>query len=285
LLLFFFCAGVLKFPSSDVSFASCIFFIFLIVGKSFRTADFRPRMAACAAPTPPMAEAARWLEWQGRGAVARTAAVALGAGAAAATAGAFIHAAFRPGANRWLRVPNVTTTRFLSHSQQSQMIERAQPLGPVTAVACRLIALTAQLQPRPLPLQELHGPDDGECDADVLVEAALATPGLRLRVLRLGIHALAPHVAVKALAAWGPAGLIEWDTEVNCPPCQNMVNDSVRKIVASAFGDCTALRVLRCDDLYVAHLAPFPSVRVATVIREMNAPGGHCDDRDLVSAP
>jgi hypothetical protein len=57
-------------------------------------------MAASDATVPPMAEAARWLEWQGRGAAARSAAVALVAGATAATAGAFIHAAFTPGAAR-----------------------------------------------------------------------------------------------------------------------------------------------------------------------------------------
>jgi hypothetical protein len=211
-------------------------------------------------PTPPMAEAARWLEWQGRGAVARTAAVALGAGAAAATAGAFIHAAFTPGANRWLRVPDVTTTRFLSCAQQTHTTAPAQPLGPVTTVACRLIALTAQLRPQPLPLEELHAPDDGMCDADALVEAALATPGLRMRVLRLLIHALSPQVALHALAAWGPAGLIEWDAEVRFPFHFNITSDPAMKAVARAFGECTTLRVLRCDNLYITHLAPLPSV-------------------------
>jgi hypothetical protein len=44
------------------------------------------------------------------------------------------------------------------------------------------------------------------------------------------------------------------------------------KAVARAFGECTTLRVLRCDNLYITHLAPLPSVRVATVIRHANAP-------------
>jgi hypothetical protein len=225
---------------------------------------------AAAIPTPPMAEAARWLEWQGRAAVARTAAVALGAGASAATAGAFIHAAFTPGANRWLRVPQVRTTRYLTCYQLSHTTAPAQPLGPVTAVACRLITLTAQLRPQPLPLKELHGPDGGDCDADVLVEAALATPGLRLRVLRLGIHALSPHVAAQALAAWGPAGLIEWDAEVRFPDHFDLSNDPTMKAVVYAFGGCTALRVLRCDKLYITHVAPVSSMRIVTVIRHAN---------------
>jgi hypothetical protein len=66
-------------------------------------------------------------------------------------------------------------------------------------------------------------------------------------------------------------GLIEWDAEVRFPPF-NVTDDPVMKSVARAFGVCTALRVLRSDDLHVPHLPPLPSVRVATVIRKQNAP-------------
>jgi hypothetical protein len=228
-------------------------------------------------PTPPMAEVARWLEWQGRSAVARTAAVALGAGAAAATAGAFIHAAFTPGANRWLRVPDVITTRYLSHAQQTHTTAPAQPLGPVTTVACRLIALTialtAQMRPLPLPLEELHGPDDGSCDADALVRAALATPGLRLRVLRLQHgHAVAPHVAAAALTAWGPTSLIEWHAEVAFAYVNDQVDTREAESIVHALEACRVLRVLRCDTLPCLQLPAMPSVRVLTIIHR-----GHVD--------
>jgi hypothetical protein len=210
-----------------------------------------------------MAEAARWLEWQGRDAVVRTASVALAAGATTATAGAFLHAVFAPGANRWLRVPKVTTVHFLSMRMQKRASAPAQPLAPVIAVARRLMALTATLRPEPHPLEELHGPAAQVFNADALVEGALAVPGLRLRVLRLGrTHALSPRVAIAALRSWGPTSLTEWHADVRVaqegPEMQHLLR---------ALAGCTMLRVLRCDGIRYWTLPLLPSLRVLTAFR------------------
>jgi hypothetical protein len=210
-----------------------------------------------------MAEAARWLEWQGRDAVVRTASVALAAGAATTTAGAFLHAVFTPGANRWLRVPSAATRSWAPLLGGTKYaMSPAQPLAPVIAVARRLLALTATLRPEPRPLEELHGPADGACDADGLVEAALAVPGLRLRVLRLGrTHALSPRVAIAALRAWGPTSLTEWHAGLGIP------NNIEMPDVLQALAACTMLRVLRCDDIDLCALPLLPSLRVLTTFR------------------
>jgi hypothetical protein len=215
-----------------------------------------------------MAAAARWLEWQGYGAAARTAAVALGAGATAATAGAFIHAAFTPGANHWLRMPELVTVQHASRKRRRE-ITTMEPLAPITAVARWLIGLTGLLRPEPRPLEELHAPDDGYgrmtafFNANALVRAPLAVLGLRLRVLRLRDEycCLDPELAIEALTAWRST-LVEWDAELDF----EFVGAYARS-VRDALAGCQQLRILRCDGLGSAtDLPPLPSLRELTIV-------------------
>jgi hypothetical protein len=219
-----------------------------------------------------MAEAARWLEWQGRGAVARTAAVALGAGA---TAGAFIHAAFMPGPNRWLRVPVVTTVRHASRERRSEVTSGAQPEEPVTAVARRLIALTGLLRPEPCPLEELHAPENGYFDSEALVEAALAVPGLQLRVLRVRDgYSLDAYLAAVALATWSST-LIEFEADVHSAGGEASLG------IERGLVRCRKLRVLRCDLLGLAtYVPPLPSLRELTIVGSDDGPS-ELDTSDL----